>query len=225
MCRSTDGAGPSLGAFKFSFRRLDALLWLFRPSQHRLQKRPRITPLRLHNLLRRAGRHPRVIPGSSPGTGARGQAFSGGRSPRTATSHPLLRPLCLAMRASMRGPIVAVMECEDKIRPTRSLQRAVRSALALDGPADPQQRRQARGSPLRPASGSCQLEHTGDILRKRLAVLDALGDHPKRERCRLGARFYVRRPVTQDARQGRHLCQPAAITPRVRFQCAAWAIR
>jgi hypothetical protein len=111
-------------------------------------------------------------------------------------------------RKHARTNLLAVVKREHKIGPAWSLQRAVRSALSFNRPADPQQRRKY-AAPSRRASGSCELEQAGKFVRERFAILDPFGDHPQCERRGLRAGFRIRRPVTEHARQRRNFRQPA----------------
>jgi hypothetical protein len=61
------------------------------------------------------------------------------------------------------------------------------------------------------ANGLCKLEHTLEFAREGFAVFNALGNHPKRQRRRLAARFHTGRAVAEHAGQGWHFRQPTAV--------------
>jgi hypothetical protein len=68
-------------------------------------------------------------------------------------------------RQYARADFIAIMECKNLVWPAGSLQDAMRSSLASNGPTQTQKARQERAALWLLTSGSCRSENVGNLPR------------------------------------------------------------
>jgi hypothetical protein len=61
------------------------------------------------------------------------------------------------------------------------------------------------------ASGSCGFEYRGDLVGKRLAIFEAIGDNAERKRLYLGVGLGLSLAIGEHARKCRHFGNPPAV--------------